>query len=167
MLGSFSGIGSPLVLLSLCVMLALLAHVVWAVQSGRMIWRSARSTPVRLALITIVGVTPIVGFYAAILLQSLAFPRSSRRQLQRLWWGNLLAAPLAVTLCAQLSNLRYTPEDRGWSVFLGFIPGALAYYVVVQLVVYMAAQVFGLSQRGPISTRTHLLSACLIVSTAL
>jgi hypothetical protein len=166
MLGSFSGIGSPLALLSLCILLALLAHVVWTVQSGGMIWRSARPTLVRLALITIVGVTPIVGFYAAMLLQALALPHSSRRQLERLWWGWLLAGPLSVTLFAQHSNLRYTPEDRGWSVFLGFIPGALSYYVVVQLVVYMAARVFGLSQRGPISTRTHLLSACLIISTA-
>jgi hypothetical protein len=166
MLGSFSGFGTPIVLLSLCGLLALLTHVVWVFKSGHVIWRSARPAPIRLALIAIVGATPIVGFYAAMLMPALARQDTLQRQPRRFWWISPLAAPLSVILCAQFSNLRYAPEDRGWNVFLGFIPGALAYYVFVQLIVYMAAQVMELSSSGPLATRTHILSACLIISTA-
>ena len=47
---------------------------------------------------------------------------------------------------------------------LGFVPGFLAFYAATQLIVFMAASVFGLSQRGFLSSRTHLLSASILLA---
>jgi hypothetical protein len=167
MIGTFSGIGPPLVLLFVCACVGLTTHVVWTIHIGGAIWRSDRSTLARLGLIAIVAATPVVGFYAAMLIRAAREGLNAWRPAPAFWWISPFAGLLAIILCAQLSNLRYVPTDRGWSVFLGFVPGMLAFYAVMQLIIYMAAQVAGLSRHGVLATRTHLLSAGLIIAMAL
>jgi hypothetical protein len=146
------------------LVLATGSHVVWVRRNALYLWRSGHNTTYKFALTLLLIVTPIVGFYA------LRMSRPARAPLDkaRLHIQNLnmpAVGALAVLTCAVAQTLRYSPDFRTWSTLLGTIPGFLAFYLVMQSILFMAASVFGLSQRGFLTSRTHLFSAAIVLAT--
>jgi hypothetical protein len=146
---------------------AIVAHGVWVYCTAADLWRSQMSVGLKGALITLAAVTPIVGFYAVRMWQ-----RTKRGPLDNEpaagWWRCVMPASglCAVIYAAVTATMRYTPEGRTLSNVLGFLPGFIAFRVAAQVIVFMAATVSGLSQRGFFASRTHLASAALLFLTA-
>ena len=115
-------------------------------------------------------VTPVIGFYAVRLLHVLRHPAASNDTTRRTFRRRALLMPAiglaAVGAFALSSTLRYTPESHTLPVFLGFIPGTLSFYIAMQLILFMAASVFGFSRSDSLASRTHLVSAMAILATA-
>jgi RsiW-degrading membrane proteinase PrsW (M82 family) len=155
-----------LVLLLYAVLLAvaMTAHLVWVRRIARDVWRSSRHTAAKMALTTLLIVTPVISFFAVTIVRHFRGPLRGatlgRRDLVMPGIG-----ALTVLACALSQTMRYSPDYRTWQTMLGFVPGFLAFYGVMQLIVYMAASVFGLSQRGFLSSRTHLVSVSILLAT--
>lgn len=147
--------------------IAVAAHVVWAWRIGGGIWRSDRPIPLRLMLMALATVTPIVAFYATRLLHIRTHPAISGDTTRRTFRLRALLMPAlglsAVLAFALAATFRYSPQFRSLQVFLGFIPGILSFYIVMQLILFMAATVFGFSRRGILTSRTHLVSVVVIL----
>ncbi len=155
-----------LVLYAALFVLAVVAHLSWMRGVVPLVWGSKRSLPSKLGLIALAAATLVVSFYAVTLLQYVR--RSLPRSVLSRWAVIMPAIGLCTVLaCAVSSVMRYSPQFRTLSTMLGFIPGFLAFYVVMQLVIYMAARVFRLSHRGIFATRTHLVSATVLLATGL
>jgi hypothetical protein len=155
-----------LVLYAVLAILAIAAHIVWAWRIGRKVWHSGRSHASKLALMTLAAATPVVGFYVAMELQRRRHASASAESSA----GGLIMP--AIGLCtvgagAVRETLRYTPDGRSLAAMVGFIPGFLTYYVLMQLILFMAASVFGFSRGDFLVSRTHLLSAAILLATAL
>jgi hypothetical protein len=152
-----------LVLYAVLLAVAIGAHVVWVWRMTRDVWRSGDHTAYKTALTTLLIVTPIVGFYAIRTIPHLRAPfHGSRLGIRNLVMSAMAAA--TVLACAAVQIMRYSPGDRTLQAMLGFIPGFLALYAAMQLIMFMAASVSGLSQRGFLSSRTHLLSASILLA---
>jgi hypothetical protein len=154
-----------LVLYAGLLALAIASHIVWVNRKARVFWRSSHNTPYKVALIALLIMTPVVGFYATRIVRHL---RPTQRR-ARPGIGDLtmpFMGAFTVLACAFLNTMRYSPDFRTWQAILGFVPGFLAFFGVMQLIVFMAASVFGLSQRGFLSSRTHLLSALMMLATS-
>jgi hypothetical protein len=152
-----------LLLYAVILALAITAHIVWVVRIARDVWRSRHHNIYKLVLMALLIVTPVVSFYAVTFLQYLRGPLRGATPGRR----DLLMPAiglLAVFACAFYHTMRYAPDFRTWQTMLGFIPGFLAVYGVMQVVMFMATSVFGLSQRGFLSSRTHLLSAAITLA---
>jgi hypothetical protein len=155
-----------LVLLLYAVLLAvaITAHIVWVRRIARDVWRSGHHTAYKMALTMLLIVTPVVSFYAVKVLRDLP----SRLRGATLGMRDLVMPAigfLAVLACAFAQIMNYSPVYRTWQTMLGSVPGFLAFYGAMQLIVYMAATVFGLSNRGFMSSRTHLVSASILLAT--
>jgi hypothetical protein len=165
MMGGLHG-NWALVLLLYAVLLAVAigTHVVWVTRIARDVWYLGHHTAYKIALIALLIVTPVVSFYAVTILQHLRGPLRGatlgRRDLVMPAIGFL-----AVLACAFAQIMNYSSDYRTLPTMLGFIPGFLAFYGAMQLIVYMAASVFGLSKRGFLSSRTHLVSASILLAT--
>jgi hypothetical protein len=146
--------------------LAIAAHSVWVWHIGRDVWRSSHHTAYKMALTTLLIVTPVIGFYALKVMRHLRLPlRETKLRMRDLAMPAIAFS--TVLACAVAQTMRYAPDFRSVETMLGFIPGFLALYGAVQLIVFMAASVFGLSQHGFLSSRTHLVSALILLAAGL
>ena len=168
MVGGLQGNWALILLVyAMLFVVAIVAHGVWVHRTAAVLWRSHMPVGLKGALICLAAVTPIIGFYAVRMLQ-----RAKRGPLDNEraagWWGCVMPATglVAVIFAAVTATMRYTPEGRTLSNVLGFLPGFLAFLVATQVIVFMAATVSGLSQRGFFASRTHLASAALLLLTA-
>jgi hypothetical protein len=167
MLGTgIQGVGIFYLLYGALFFLAIATHMVWASRIALAVWNSGWSLPLKRALIMTVTVTRILGFYGGMIIR---YFRQPARPLTVTRWTFImpLLAPAAVLVFAIGDDLRYTPSDWSWSNVAGSIPGILAFYIVMQVILYMAACVFRLSHNGPLASRTHLISAMTVVTIAL
>jgi hypothetical protein len=138
--------------------LALAAHAVWVARTARGLWQQRWSKPARLAVIAAAALTPVIGFYTALAIRYARQPIAPRRK-PGLWSFIMPAlAAIAVLLQAMRQNWRYTAADQSLDNVIRFLPGFAAFYCLGFAVLYMAARVFGLSHRGPLGTRVHLVS---------
>jgi hypothetical protein len=156
------GAGALLLLYTGLLVLGIATHLIWSYRTGRTVWRSGRALLPKVMLIGLAVATPIVGFYASILIQHVR--QRQPHPAKRLRTLIMPAAGLcAVMACAVEANLRYSQEYRSWSNVIGFLPGFLALYVVMQAIIHMAASVFGLTRNGVFASRTHLVSVGLLL----
>jgi hypothetical protein len=151
--------------LLLCI--ALIAHGVWVERAGRSVWHWRKPLPARLAVIATAAMTPLIGFYAALVIQRFRRPSAFRPPASQ-WTIIMPGLALCVILyLAMQQNWRYTEATRSWENVIRFLPGYFAFYCATQAVLYMAARVFGLSRRGPLATRVHLVSIAAVVLVAM
>jgi hypothetical protein len=143
--------------------LALVAHGVWAVRTGRAIWLWQQPVVARVAVIIATAVTPVVGFYSALVIQHFNRQSAFRFTVSR-WTFIMPILVLSVVLfLAMQQNWRYTEATQSWANVVRFLPGFFAFYCVTHIALYMAARVFGLAHRGPLATRVHLVSMAAAV----
>jgi hypothetical protein len=143
--------------------LALVAHTVWAMRTARAVWRQPWPKPARLFVIAAAVLTPVIGFYAALVMMY-----ARRKPALRIApgpWSLIMPTLAAGTalLSSLRQNWRYTETDQSWENVIRFFPGYLAFYGVTFAVIYMAARVFGFSHRGPLATRVHLVAMAVLL----
>jgi hypothetical protein len=155
-------VGGILLLYTALLLLGVVTHLVWSYRTGRAVWRSDRALLAKVALIGLAVATPVVGFYGLRLIQHLRQQQPQSATRLRAFIMPALGL-CAVAACAVDANMRYSPEYRSLATIIGFLPGFLALYVVMQLIIYMAASVFGLTQCGLFASRMHLVSAGLML----
>jgi hypothetical protein len=154
-------VGVSLYAILLC--LALVAHGMWAVRTGRAIWLWQQPLAARVAFIIATAVTPIIGFYVVLVVQNYRRQSALRSTVSR-WTFIMPILVLCIVLClAMQQNWRYTEATQSWANVVQFLPGFFAFYCVTHVVLYMAARVFGLAHRGPLATRVQLVSMAVIV----
>ncbi len=161
--GLYGNWGLFLIIYAGLIALAIGAHVVWVRRSARDVWRSSHPAASKVALTILLIVTPVVGFYATLVMRRLRPPLHGAR----FGKGDLAmpaAAAFTLLACALSQTMNYAPDFRTWQTLLGLVPGFLAFYAAMQSIVYMASSVFGLSQRGFLSSRTHLLSESILLA---
>jgi hypothetical protein len=143
--------------------LALVAHAVWVVRTGRAIWLWQQPLAVRLAMILATALTPVVGFYSALVIQHFNRQSAFRFTVSRWTFIMPILVLSAVLFLAMQQNWRYTEASHSWANVVRYLPGFFAFYCVTHVVLYMAARVFGLAHRGPLTTRVHLVSMAVVV----
>jgi hypothetical protein len=143
--------------------LALVAHGVWAVRTGRAIWLWQQPVAARVAIIIATAVTPVIGFYVVLVIQH--FRRQSAFRFTVSKWTFIMPTLVLclVLYLAMQQNWRYTEATQSWANVGRFLPGFFAFYCVTHIVLFMAARVFGLAHRGPLATRVQLVSMAVIV----
>jgi hypothetical protein len=145
--------------------LVLVAHGVWAVRTARSVWLWQQTRAVRLAAILAAALTPVVGFYGVLIIRSFRRQPAFRLTVSpRTFIMPMLVLGVVLYLAMQ-QNWRYTEETQSWGNVVRFLPGFIAFYCVTHVVLYMAARVFGLAQRGPLATRVHFVSIAVVVLT--
>jgi hypothetical protein len=157
------GYGLFVLLYGVLFCIALVAHGVWLVRQARVVWRWKQPLAPRLVVIVAAAVTPVVGFYARLVIQRLR--QWPARQFSITGWTLVMPA-IALSVIAFVAigeDARYTEATRSWANVIGFLPGILAFYVTVQIVLYMAARVSGLTRHGPLATRVHLVSSAIVL----
>jgi hypothetical protein len=157
-------VGISFYVILLCT--ALVAHGLWTVRTCRAIWLWKRPVAARLAVIMAAAFTPVVSFYSALIIQHLRRPTALRLTVSK-WTFIMPALAVGVVLYLALQqNWRYTEATQSWNNVVRFLPGYLAFYCVIHVVLYMAARVFGLAHAGPLATKVHLVSMAVIVLVA-
>ncbi len=154
-----------LVLYSVLIALAMGAHVVWVWRVVRDVRRSNHGIASKILLTALLIMTPVISFYAIRLVRQLGAPF----QCTKLGMRDLVMPATGVAAglaCALHQTMNYSPDFRTWQTMLGFVPGYLALYMIMQLIIFMAASVFGRSERGFLSSPTHLVSALILLANA-
>jgi hypothetical protein len=156
------GYGLGITFYFILLILALVAHGVWAVRTMRAIWLWQQPVAARVAVMIATAVTPVVGFYSALVIQHFRRQSASRVMVSK-WTFIMPVLVLCVVLyLAMQQNWRYTEATQSWGVVVRFLPGFFAFYCLTHVVLYMAARIFGLAHRGPLATRVHLISMAVV-----
>lgn len=142
--------------LALASLLLTVSHAAWVAQVVERVRVAPFSAPAKAAVIAAAALTPLVGFYAALLLERRRSPPSERPRAGAM--SVIMPAIVVAALFAMAWRLdaQYIPSDRSWeNVGRSFLHlGVL--YVLFHAVIYMAARVFGLTRRGPLATLANL-----------
>ncbi|MDO5641369.1 MAG: hypothetical protein Q4G26_03125 [Paracoccus sp. (in: a-proteobacteria)] len=150
-------------------MLAMLviAHLTWLIT----LWETRLSLPFptmrgRLALLA-AALTPLIGFYALHLSDRITGRAPAGPPVQ--WWRWLLpVASLGVLALASLRiELRYVSEYRSVDSFLKTLRMLGLYWLLFTAIVHMAGMVFNATRRGPLTSRSQLAVALLLLAIAL
>jgi hypothetical protein len=159
------GYGLGITFYFILLILALVAHGIWAVRTARAIWLWQQPVAARVTVIIATAVTPVVGFYSALVIQH--FNRQSAFRFTVSRWTFIMPVLVlcVVVYLAMQQNWQYTEATQSWANVVRFLPGFFAFYCVTHVVLYMAACVFGLAHRGPLATRVQLVSMAVIVLT--
>jgi hypothetical protein len=160
------GYGLFVLIYAVLFCIATVAHGLWLSRQAGTIWRWQRPFAMRVILIFALAVTPLISFYGSLILQH--FRTRPRAALVESRWSLImpLIGVATIALCLIRMYHGYSPIGRTWSGVLRFAPGLAAFYLLIQSILYMAARIFGISRRGPLATRIHLLTSAFVVNFA-
>lgn len=161
------GLGPGLLFFLGLFCLGVVAHGAWLTQVATSVRRQPWPIGSKLTVVAVAALAPVVGPYGVLTYR---------------WWHRLervppvagpwsIALPLSglgtVLFCAIAADWHYAAPYRSWSNAVGFLPGFLAAWLLTHAVIHSAAYVFGLSRRGPLLTRAHLVSSALMLAMVL
>ena len=167
MVPSLSGFGLFLLLYAALFWIALIAHLVWLWRTATTIWHWQKPLIWRLAAILLAAITPVISFYASLIIRYASDPLGRSGKISPLTFVMPAVASCVMLWVAIAEDSRYIKEDRSWSNVADFLSDIFAFYIVTQLVFYMAARVFGLSKNGPLATRVHLVTCTILLLTSI
>lgn len=139
--------------------LLLTAHMGWLIT----LWEERLSKPFPTLTnrfwLLMAAATPIQSFYAVLLVDDLEGRRSPRPATA--WWRWLLPVGSVAAVFGATTVLVPRPGVASFD-FPFILPDFLwqfAYFLIVTGIIHMTATVFGLTRRGPLTSRSQLLPA--------
>lgn len=139
--------------------LLLIAHIAWVIQVVWMDARQARSIPTRIVDFVAAAALPVIGFYVAKFLERPPAPMDAQSARSR-WLLPTMAALMIAAASAMLQQ--FDPDSRqwtwhaGWDSIIRAFGALMCAYILLLSVLYMFAQVFGLSRHSLMVTRVHI-----------
>jgi len=109
----------------------------------------------------------LVGPYSILIYRRLHAPKDQRKQIGLSSVIMPIISVASIFYCAVLADQRYLEKYQSWSNIIDSLLGFFAVWIVTHAIIYLAAYLFGIAKRGPIVSRTHLVSSALILGFSL